>query len=165
MAIGLFVAHRMTGHAGDRHRWRSMSIALSLINGILDFLPDTGDVADITVALMDGEDLAHRARHMAGGTTGRGRDHVMGNIVRWGRVVEGVLSPVTVSAVLRLAGDAVSNSGLNLLARTAMTLGAGVLGPTEGHNVDHAGSTGIRAVMTVGTEWVSIKVIHVARPG
>ena len=118
MAIGRNVAHRVTGDAGDSHwRWRAGEV-LTLFNSIPDKLGHEGFVVAVAhdaIALMDGIDITHIGRDMTKGDAAGGDvNHIMLLGCRRNRMVEGVLNPMAVGAILELTGDAIGNGGFDL---------------------------------------------------
>jgi len=167
MAIGLDVAHRVTGDAGDSHWRRRAGKALALLNSIFDILADGVAMADNAIALMDGVDITHRGRDMAGCAAGGDGNHVMLNGCRWDRMVEGILRPVAVGAILGLVRGsfAIFDSVHDRRILAGMALDAGVFGAVEGHDVNNAGSAGVGTVMAVRAEGIGAKVVHMIAPG
>lgn len=80
-------------------------------------------------------------------------------------MVEGVLSPVTVGAVLKLSESTIGDGLFDLLPRAGMAFDTGVIGAAKGHDMDNAGGIRIRAVMAVRAEDVGAHAIHMVTPG
>lgn len=164
VTVLLFMAHRVAANAGDCNRWRIGGETLTGLNNVFGVLAGIDAMADGAVAQVDGVDLAHVICHMAGHAADRGRDHVMLNIGRRDWVVEGVFGTVAVGAVLHLADGAVGDGVDYLLACAGVTLGTGVFGLVESHDVDDTGRSRVRAVVTWRAERVGGQIVHVTSP-
>lgn len=165
MTILLDVPNRVTGDAGNGHRWWGTGKALALLNGIQDLSAEAVAMADDTVVEVNGVNVCHVVGNMTVGATCGDRDHVMLNRCRRGRMVESVLCPVAVGAILWLAGDPIADGVLDLLPCAAMTFETGVFTATEGHDMDDTGGAGVSTVMARGAEGMCSHVVHVATPG
>lgn len=149
MSVGLFVAHRMTGDAGDWYgRWIGIE-AMAFFDGIFDYLADGVAMASYAVAQVDDIDITHGVHYVAGGAARGDGNQVMLDRGRWGRVIEGVFRAMAVGAILKLTGHAADDSVFDLLARAGMAFDAGIIRTAEGHDVDNASGAGVRAVMAV----------------
>lgn len=138
----------VAGDTGDGDGRRGGGVALAVEHGIAYVLAGINPVADCAVTQVDRIDIAHGGSKVTGGTTGRGRYHVVLDRGRRHRVVEGVLDAMAVGAVLDLTGDAVGNGVNDLLPCAGMTLGAGVFRLIEGHDMDNTGGSRVRAIVT-----------------
>jgi len=160
------VTHRVTGDAGDSYRRRRAGEALALLNGILDILADGVAMAHNTIVLMDGVNVTHRGRDMTGCAAGGDGDHVMLNSCRWDRMIEGILSPMAVGAILGLVQRclAIFDSVHDCWVFAAVAFVAGVFGAAEGHDVNNAGGAGVGAIVAVRAEGIGAQVVHMIAP-
>jgi len=167
MAIGLDVTHRVTGDAGDGHWRRRAGVTHAFCNGILDILADGVAMADHAIALMDDVDITHVGCDMTGCAADSDRNHVMLDCGRWNRMVEGILRPVAVGAILPLIQGrlAILDGCQDLWPPAAVAFDTGVLAAAEGHDVNNTGSAGVGAIMAVRTEGIGAQVVHVIAPG
>jgi len=148
MAINGFMTDWMAGDAVDRIGWRRTGETLALLHSIFNVLGIVDAVAGNTVTTVDNISVAHGSRNMTSCAAWGNGNHVMLDSGWRCWVIECVLHPVTVCAILLDSRHAVGNRVNDLRPGAGVTLGAGVFVATEGHDMNNACGARVWAIVT-----------------
>lgn len=114
-------------------------IGAATIMDRVDHLLAAVGMAKQTIAPMNPIDPSHIRHRVAAGTRSDRAQHIMIGVGRRDRMVELILRPMTVGAILWNPRLAIDNGVDNLLTSAGMTFDADIILARDSHDVDHPG--------------------------